>query len=185
MALYGWALFNGVGIHANEERALQLLQQSKHVISRAYCSLRGFGVDEDEGEGYRLLSTECDTSDPHVQFLLGQCCECGWGCKDDYEAQIVQCYERAGNHIDALNRLSVRLNYRADHTANCRGIEFCRQAATQGDSAAQFRLGCWYQRGRPGVLKKDIAQAKHWYSLAAEQDHQRAAIALEQERLNK
>eukprot|EP00698_Gefionella_okellyi_P018865 TRINITY_DN5709_c0_g1_i3.p2 TRINITY_DN5709_c0_g1~~TRINITY_DN5709_c0_g1_i3.p2 ORF type:complete len:121 (+),score=26.58 TRINITY_DN5709_c0_g1_i3:40-363(+) len=101
MALYGWALFEGVGIGMDEERGERLLQQSKHEIARGYCALFGIGVDGDDEQAYRLLRTHCDTSDPHVQYMLGRCYHLGRGCQED-EAQAMQCYERAGNHVGAL-----------------------------------------------------------------------------------
>eukprot|EP00698_Gefionella_okellyi_P016209 TRINITY_DN4629_c0_g1_i4.p1 TRINITY_DN4629_c0_g1~~TRINITY_DN4629_c0_g1_i4.p1 ORF type:complete len:231 (+),score=34.44 TRINITY_DN4629_c0_g1_i4:138-830(+) len=67
MALYSWALSLGIGIRMNRARGEQLLQQSNHVNARAGCALY---VEQDFEEAYRLLSTECDASDPHVQCLL-------------------------------------------------------------------------------------------------------------------
>ena len=47
-----------------------------------------------------------------------------------------------------------------------------RQAAEQGDAAAQYTLGRLYELGR-GV-PKDEAKAAHWYRKAAEQGHMEA-----------
>ena len=46
-------------------------------------------------------------------------------------------------------------------------LDTVRQAAEQGDAAAQFSLGFMYHEGK-GVLKDD-AEAVRWYRLAAEQ----------------
>ena len=46
-------------------------------------------------------------------------------------------------------------------------LDTARQAAEQGDAAAQFSLGFMYHEGK-GVLKDD-AEAVRWYRLAAEQ----------------
>eukprot|EP00698_Gefionella_okellyi_P018240 TRINITY_DN5449_c0_g1_i1.p2 TRINITY_DN5449_c0_g1~~TRINITY_DN5449_c0_g1_i1.p2 ORF type:complete len:122 (-),score=32.62 TRINITY_DN5449_c0_g1_i1:218-541(-) len=105
MALYGWALHDGVGIFGNEQRAAQMLQQSKHLTARAVCLSCGIAMAANQCEAFRLLSTECDTSDPHVQWMLGRCYAFGYGCTRD-KAQAVQWFERAGNHIAALNNLS-------------------------------------------------------------------------------
>ncbi len=43
-----------------------------------------------------------------------------------------------------------------------------RERALKGDAEAQFNLGKMYEGGRGG-LKKDYAQAAHWYRRAAEQ----------------
>eukprot|EP00698_Gefionella_okellyi_P023251 TRINITY_DN7877_c0_g3_i2.p1 TRINITY_DN7877_c0_g3~~TRINITY_DN7877_c0_g3_i2.p1 ORF type:complete len:200 (+),score=32.17 TRINITY_DN7877_c0_g3_i2:51-602(+) len=171
MALYGWCLFKGAGIRMERERGTQLLLRSEHVIARAYCAFH-----EHAGEAYRLLSTECDASDPHVQYLLGLVHSVVAGRKED-QSRAVQCYERAGNHIEALCNLALRLLHQ--ERFRHRAVALYRQAATQHHAFAQFHLGYWYEHGIPGVLEKDIPQAKHWYSLSAEQDHEKAAKALE------
>eukprot|EP00698_Gefionella_okellyi_P020303 TRINITY_DN6357_c0_g1_i1.p1 TRINITY_DN6357_c0_g1~~TRINITY_DN6357_c0_g1_i1.p1 ORF type:complete len:123 (-),score=30.98 TRINITY_DN6357_c0_g1_i1:24-356(-) len=102
MALYGYALYGGVGIPEDTIRGEQLLEQSKHSVARAMCFLYYVGQRRDTQEGYRLLTTECDTSDPHVQYLLGECLRIGCGCTED-EAEAIRCFERAGNHVEALH----------------------------------------------------------------------------------
>eukprot|EP00698_Gefionella_okellyi_P017384 TRINITY_DN5070_c0_g1_i1.p1 TRINITY_DN5070_c0_g1~~TRINITY_DN5070_c0_g1_i1.p1 ORF type:complete len:209 (-),score=29.35 TRINITY_DN5070_c0_g1_i1:88-633(-) len=167
MALYGWALSNCSGIPMDRERGKQLLQHSKHVIALAYCKLWGFAMYENKNEAYRLLSTECDTSDLHVQYLLGECCRNGYGCNQD-KAQAVQCYERAGNHTGAVSELGILLDRQDDPVGDrTRAIVLYRQAATQGHAGAQYRLGSCYERGMPGVVDQDIVQAKHWFRLSA------------------
>eukprot|EP00698_Gefionella_okellyi_P024481 TRINITY_DN8649_c0_g1_i5.p1 TRINITY_DN8649_c0_g1~~TRINITY_DN8649_c0_g1_i5.p1 ORF type:complete len:211 (+),score=40.44 TRINITY_DN8649_c0_g1_i5:60-635(+) len=171
MALCGCVLHDGEEHSTNKERVTQFLHRSKHVIARAYCLLCGFGMHEDQAEAYRLLNSECDTSDPHVQYLLGWCYASGAGCNED-NAQAVQCYERAGNHIEALSNLAMMLDQADRPIADRhRAIAMYRQAATQGYAFGQFSLGHCYADGIPGVLEQDIALAKHWYSLAAKQEH--------------
>eukprot|EP00698_Gefionella_okellyi_P015381 TRINITY_DN4337_c0_g1_i1.p1 TRINITY_DN4337_c0_g1~~TRINITY_DN4337_c0_g1_i1.p1 ORF type:complete len:193 (+),score=38.84 TRINITY_DN4337_c0_g1_i1:37-579(+) len=177
MALYGFALHFGAGIHQNKERGTQLLQQSKHVMARAYRGLRVRGTEEDVRQ---LLTVQCDASDPHVQWMLGVCYDCGLTFKED-EPQAVQCYERAGNHIVALNNRALLVS----RAGGCafdpqRSIELLTQSARQGYSLAQQRLAGCYERGFPGVSGKDIALAKYWYSLAAEQGSEMAAYSLKQ-----
>eukprot|EP00698_Gefionella_okellyi_P024483 TRINITY_DN8649_c0_g1_i7.p1 TRINITY_DN8649_c0_g1~~TRINITY_DN8649_c0_g1_i7.p1 ORF type:complete len:211 (+),score=42.96 TRINITY_DN8649_c0_g1_i7:60-635(+) len=171
MALCGCVLHDGEEHSTNKERVTQFLHRSKHVIARAYCLLCGFGMHEDQAEAYRLLNSECDTSDPHVQYLLGWCYASGAGCNED-NAQAVQCYERAGNHIRALTNIADLLVRQDRPIADRRrAIALYTQAAIQGHAYAKYRLGHWYDQGIPGMLEKDIAQAKHWYSLAAKQEH--------------
>eukprot|EP00698_Gefionella_okellyi_P007919 TRINITY_DN1939_c0_g1_i5.p1 TRINITY_DN1939_c0_g1~~TRINITY_DN1939_c0_g1_i5.p1 ORF type:complete len:148 (-),score=18.78 TRINITY_DN1939_c0_g1_i5:18-419(-) len=84
MALYGWALSDGVGIAQDEPRGNQLLRQCKHSMARVWCLLYGIGcVEQDDNTCFEMLNTECDTSDPHVQFMLGVCHHYGWGCVDN------------------------------------------------------------------------------------------------------
>eukprot|EP00698_Gefionella_okellyi_P024477 TRINITY_DN8649_c0_g1_i1.p2 TRINITY_DN8649_c0_g1~~TRINITY_DN8649_c0_g1_i1.p2 ORF type:complete len:203 (+),score=45.21 TRINITY_DN8649_c0_g1_i1:60-611(+) len=178
MALCGCVLHDGEEHSTNKERVTQFLHRSKHVIARAYCLLCGFGMHEDQAEAYRLLNSECDTSDPHVQYLLGWCYASGAGCNED-NAQAVQCYERAGNHVEALSNSADLLN-RHYHSAidRLRSVALYRQAATQGDAYAQHQLGYLYKHGIPGMLEKDIVQAKHWLSLAAKDGNEHSVSAL-------
>lgn len=55
-------------------------------------------------------------------------------------------------------------------------FEWYRQAAAQGDAAAQFNLGLCYEHGQ-GVAK-DEAAAAGWYRKAAEQGHAGAQCSL-------
>ena len=55
-------------------------------------------------------------------------------------------------------------------------LDTLRQAAEQGDAAAQFNLGAMYTNGK-GVLK-DEAEAARWFRMAAEQGHAKAQFAL-------
>eukprot|EP00698_Gefionella_okellyi_P018010 TRINITY_DN5363_c0_g1_i1.p1 TRINITY_DN5363_c0_g1~~TRINITY_DN5363_c0_g1_i1.p1 ORF type:complete len:113 (-),score=7.16 TRINITY_DN5363_c0_g1_i1:179-517(-) len=89
------ALKNGVGIEQDYARGTQLLEHSKDPVARAMCLIWGIGVCEDASIGFAILSMECDPSDPHVQCMLGICCQCGYGCFYNM-AQAIQCYERAG-----------------------------------------------------------------------------------------
>eukprot|EP00698_Gefionella_okellyi_P022021 TRINITY_DN7235_c0_g1_i1.p1 TRINITY_DN7235_c0_g1~~TRINITY_DN7235_c0_g1_i1.p1 ORF type:complete len:214 (-),score=65.88 TRINITY_DN7235_c0_g1_i1:75-653(-) len=188
MALYGYVLYDSVGIRADKQRGEQLLLQSKHVTARVYRFVYGIDMDEDEEdeeEVYRLLVTECDESDPHVLYLLGWCYHNGDGCNVD-TAQAILLYEEAGNHIEALSGLADLLFEEEDGeeedgalSDRYRAIALYRQAAKQGYARAQCILGYSYEFGIYDVLEKDIAQAKHWYLLAAEQGNGDAAAGLE------
>eukprot|EP00698_Gefionella_okellyi_P015601 TRINITY_DN4413_c0_g1_i1.p2 TRINITY_DN4413_c0_g1~~TRINITY_DN4413_c0_g1_i1.p2 ORF type:complete len:196 (-),score=44.47 TRINITY_DN4413_c0_g1_i1:195-707(-) len=168
MALYGCVLFEGAGLCVDKDRGEQLLQRSKHMIARAYCVFCGIGVDGDEDKAYRLLSTECDTADPHVQYLLSYFYLYGWGCVRS-SANGVQCCERAGNHVGALYNLGYMF-------ANGLGVErdyaqaavLHRRAAEQGHREAQYSIGGMYEAGRGVPL--DLQQAQYWYALAVQQD---------------
>eukprot|EP00698_Gefionella_okellyi_P025724 TRINITY_DN9500_c0_g2_i1.p2 TRINITY_DN9500_c0_g2~~TRINITY_DN9500_c0_g2_i1.p2 ORF type:complete len:118 (-),score=22.44 TRINITY_DN9500_c0_g2_i1:33-344(-) len=98
MALYGYAVHGGVGCRKDAQRGAQVLQKSRHVIARVHCLLCGIGTQVDYIEAFRLLSTECDASDPHVQYLLGVCYCRGFGCARD-EALAEQCFERAAQEF--------------------------------------------------------------------------------------
>eukprot|EP00698_Gefionella_okellyi_P015659 TRINITY_DN4431_c1_g1_i1.p1 TRINITY_DN4431_c1_g1~~TRINITY_DN4431_c1_g1_i1.p1 ORF type:complete len:193 (+),score=33.24 TRINITY_DN4431_c1_g1_i1:41-580(+) len=177
MALYGWALHKGAGVAQDQPRGNQLLQQSKDPMARAMCLHFGIGVPEDHKACFRLLSTKCDTSDPHVHFLLGRCHHYGTGCPKNL-TQAVKCYEQAGLHLSALNNKGfIETGDGATRDATL-AVRLYRHAAEQGSSTAQYNLARMYEYGK-GV-PKDLQKAKHWYTLAAEQGDKDAKAALQQ-----
>eukprot|EP00698_Gefionella_okellyi_P017948 TRINITY_DN5329_c2_g1_i1.p1 TRINITY_DN5329_c2_g1~~TRINITY_DN5329_c2_g1_i1.p1 ORF type:complete len:154 (-),score=35.73 TRINITY_DN5329_c2_g1_i1:33-494(-) len=146
-------------------------------MARALCSIWGIGVPEDNDAGFRMLNTECDTSDPHVQYLLGICHRNGHGCVKN-DTQAIQCYERAGNHVSALTNLGFMVvNGHGVAQDDSRAVALYRHAAEQGHSNAQYNLANVYEQGK-GV-RKDRQQAKHLYTLAAQQGHENAKKVLE------
>jgi len=48
-----------------------------------------------------------------------------------------------------------------------KAFEWYTRAATAGDGGAQYIVASYYERGEPGVVEKDIEQAKIWYARAA------------------
>eukprot|EP00698_Gefionella_okellyi_P022607 TRINITY_DN7513_c0_g2_i1.p1 TRINITY_DN7513_c0_g2~~TRINITY_DN7513_c0_g2_i1.p1 ORF type:complete len:190 (-),score=43.27 TRINITY_DN7513_c0_g2_i1:259-756(-) len=160
-----------MAIPENAERGTQLLLQSNHVLARIHRKFAGIDR-EDMRQVYQLLNTECDTSDPHVQFMLGYCHRFGKGCVEN-ETQAAQCFERAGNHLIALYSLA---NMFEDGTGVVwditRAAELLRHAAEQGFSIAQNDLGRKYEQG--SGVPRDLQQAEHWYTLAAQQGNEDA-----------
>eukprot|EP00698_Gefionella_okellyi_P020956 TRINITY_DN6675_c0_g5_i1.p1 TRINITY_DN6675_c0_g5~~TRINITY_DN6675_c0_g5_i1.p1 ORF type:complete len:185 (-),score=24.66 TRINITY_DN6675_c0_g5_i1:179-691(-) len=135
MALYGWALHYGLAIPRDMTRSMKLLQQSKHITARvSFLTFVG-----ELTEAYQLLSTECDTSDAHVQFLLGQCLWKSWGNR----TEAVQCFLRAGNHLFAICCLSEAHLYGFYGVEKSFGSAFklLEQAADQGWADAQCEIG--------------------------------------------
>eukprot|EP00698_Gefionella_okellyi_P019082 TRINITY_DN5799_c0_g1_i8.p1 TRINITY_DN5799_c0_g1~~TRINITY_DN5799_c0_g1_i8.p1 ORF type:complete len:198 (+),score=48.25 TRINITY_DN5799_c0_g1_i8:52-594(+) len=177
MALCGWALCEGVGVAQDKPRGEEWLLQSNHSMARAWCLLWGFGVAEDQDAAFEVLNTECDTSDPHVQYLLGISHYYGWECVQN-DTQAIEWYERAGNHVGALSKLGYIFEYDMDVAQDyVRAAVLYRHAAEQGYGEAQCNLAYLYEDGT-GV-PKDLQQAKHWFTLANLQGHKHAEIALE------
>eukprot|EP00698_Gefionella_okellyi_P017911 TRINITY_DN5314_c0_g2_i1.p1 TRINITY_DN5314_c0_g2~~TRINITY_DN5314_c0_g2_i1.p1 ORF type:complete len:195 (+),score=45.09 TRINITY_DN5314_c0_g2_i1:39-587(+) len=176
MALYGWALYCSVGIAEDGARATELLQQSKHPLARTTCAMYLIEGEPRE-EACQRLSTECDTSDLHVQYLLGWCLYNGLGCTTDFSA-AVRCFERAGNHVRALYCLATAVELgcgvRRDNT---RAAKLYEQAAEQGYAVAQFNLGQMHRVGK-GV-PQSYQHAKHWMQMAADQGHRTALDMLQ------
>eukprot|EP00698_Gefionella_okellyi_P017767 TRINITY_DN5244_c0_g1_i1.p1 TRINITY_DN5244_c0_g1~~TRINITY_DN5244_c0_g1_i1.p1 ORF type:complete len:191 (-),score=31.89 TRINITY_DN5244_c0_g1_i1:69-599(-) len=171
MALYGWALYNGVCIPRAISRGERLLQKSTHTMALALRLLDGITLRRDNDEAYRLLSTECDASDPHVQYLLGQCIFNGKGSF----AEAARCFECAGNHVEAIyfNACAFRHGIGVLYDL-ARSFQLYRHAAEQGYAAAQYPLGWMYERGT-GVTH-DLEQAKRWMQVAADQGNEEAIL---------
>lgn len=56
-------------------------------------------------------------------------------------------------------------------------LAFFRQAADLGLSSAQYQIGFWYQEGN-SILPRDLQKARHYFTLAAAQNHPMAYYAL-------
>eukprot|EP00698_Gefionella_okellyi_P018822 TRINITY_DN5688_c1_g3_i1.p1 TRINITY_DN5688_c1_g3~~TRINITY_DN5688_c1_g3_i1.p1 ORF type:complete len:215 (-),score=39.16 TRINITY_DN5688_c1_g3_i1:194-745(-) len=167
MALYGFTLRRGVGIPRDDQRSTQLLQQSSHIVARALCATFAIGVQRDTNKVYRLLSTECDASDPFVQYLLGECWLLGRGCTQN-SAEALRCNEKAGNCLFALSRLGFCFQSGVGAPKDpVRMVQSYRQAAEQGFDVAQYELGVIYANGH-GV-PPDLQQAEYWIQMAANQ----------------
>eukprot|EP00698_Gefionella_okellyi_P023597 TRINITY_DN809_c1_g2_i1.p1 TRINITY_DN809_c1_g2~~TRINITY_DN809_c1_g2_i1.p1 ORF type:complete len:198 (-),score=39.01 TRINITY_DN809_c1_g2_i1:222-761(-) len=174
MAMYGWALRHAVGIGRDRRRGEQLQRESKHAVARAMCLMYGFGVPGDVNESHRLLTTECDSTDPHVQYLMGVCSWYGWGCIAN-EPEAVQRFTRAGNHVFAVYRLALASSLGQGVPQDyVRAEQLYRHAAEQGYDLAQFRLGWMFERGI--AVPKDLEQAKHWMQMAAGQGNEQAKL---------
>lgn len=61
---------------------------------------------------------------------------------------------------------------RADEDANTKLFEVHSRLAAKGSSEAQFKLGEMWEEGRGTPL--DLAKAREWYTLAAQQGHEEA-----------
>eukprot|EP00698_Gefionella_okellyi_P015660 TRINITY_DN4431_c1_g2_i1.p1 TRINITY_DN4431_c1_g2~~TRINITY_DN4431_c1_g2_i1.p1 ORF type:complete len:165 (+),score=16.43 TRINITY_DN4431_c1_g2_i1:41-496(+) len=151
MALYGWALWWGVGIAEDRRRGKQLLKQSQNLMARAWRFQLGIGIQKLHSTCFQLLkSTGCDKSDPHVQYMLGNCYSNGWGCTMN-KSRAVRCYELAGNHLGALKNLGSISDYARDYA---RAAVLYRHAAEQGYDVAKSNLAVLYGEGR--VKRPDL-----------------------------
>eukprot|EP00698_Gefionella_okellyi_P015755 TRINITY_DN4463_c0_g1_i4.p1 TRINITY_DN4463_c0_g1~~TRINITY_DN4463_c0_g1_i4.p1 ORF type:complete len:211 (+),score=37.71 TRINITY_DN4463_c0_g1_i4:74-634(+) len=174
MALYGYALYQGICVPQDFERSEQLLTQSRHILAKVMrlIEMPVPNADDSSAVAFRLLTTECDLSDPHVQYLLGTCWRNGLGCTMD-KVEGVSCFERAGNHVLALYFLGLAFYIEQGAPRDyVRAAQLYRQAADQGYDWAQHALGMMYfmERGVP----LDPQQAKHYIQMAAAQGNQQA-----------
>eukprot|EP00698_Gefionella_okellyi_P011564 TRINITY_DN3051_c0_g2_i1.p1 TRINITY_DN3051_c0_g2~~TRINITY_DN3051_c0_g2_i1.p1 ORF type:complete len:319 (-),score=0.27 TRINITY_DN3051_c0_g2_i1:62-1018(-) len=161
MALYGFVLCQEIAIPGARIRGLELLKRSGHNIARAALLMK-----HDTPEAYKLLCTECDASDPHVQFLLGQCRLVPRDQRRDYHAASL-CLARAGSHILALHLLAHIRRY-SQNPLRMETVAMFRRCAEQGFSRSQYALGELYANGT-GV-PNDIKKARYWMEMAAAQN---------------
>eukprot|EP00698_Gefionella_okellyi_P018910 TRINITY_DN5727_c0_g1_i1.p1 TRINITY_DN5727_c0_g1~~TRINITY_DN5727_c0_g1_i1.p1 ORF type:complete len:304 (-),score=45.56 TRINITY_DN5727_c0_g1_i1:174-1058(-) len=172
MALYGCFLQDGIVVNEDRAQSAQLLHQSSHPIARAMCCIQEYGLpklphgcSDRISEGYRILTTDCEDFDPHVQYLRGFCRYHGLGCEPD-EGMAISLFRHAGLHLQAQFTLAVHyctsgaLDSNAPYAAT-----LLLQAAKQGYGWAQLHLGACYQYGVGAMV--DIREAAKWYGLAA------------------
>ncbi|MBR1646626.1 MAG: sel1 repeat family protein [Selenomonadaceae bacterium] len=82
-------------------------------------------------------------------------------------AQAQQAYEEAENYLYGWN------GYTKDKN---RAVQLYREAATNGNVIAQYRLACCYENG-DGV-QQDLNSAKKWYATAAANGHSGSELKL-------
>eukprot|EP00698_Gefionella_okellyi_P017685 TRINITY_DN5212_c1_g3_i1.p1 TRINITY_DN5212_c1_g3~~TRINITY_DN5212_c1_g3_i1.p1 ORF type:complete len:213 (+),score=30.77 TRINITY_DN5212_c1_g3_i1:82-639(+) len=172
MALYGCSLRCGFCIPKDQDRSSQLMLQSKHILGRTMCMVFQINSSNKE-EAFRMLSTECDASEPFVQYLLGECLWYQFGCECDRE-EAARCFARAGNHVPALVSLANTIwgRPRVPLEGMVSAAQLYRQAAEQGFAPGQYKLGETYELGVG--IPKDQKQAEYWMQMAAAQGHEGA-----------
>lgn len=81
-------------------------------------------------------------------------------------------YRRAADagHAEAQARVG-HIFYRA--ASNARALEYFRKSAAQGNAEGQYGVGFMYQGGEGGV-EQDMAEARKWYAMAAQQGHKKS-----------
>eukprot|EP00698_Gefionella_okellyi_P002155 TRINITY_DN11998_c1_g2_i2.p1 TRINITY_DN11998_c1_g2~~TRINITY_DN11998_c1_g2_i2.p1 ORF type:complete len:492 (+),score=79.68 TRINITY_DN11998_c1_g2_i2:220-1476(+) len=173
MAFYAECLWSGKGVKVDPERAKQLWGASQHPFGRFCQTLNGIGVAQNHDIAFRILSTECDQTDPMVSCMMGACKSHGYGCLVD-KSSAADYYRQAGLHLSALNNLGMLHNRGVGVVRNKqKAFELYEQAATQGYAQAMYNLGFLYKTD-----KKDSETAKQWFSKAAELGHGKAIEAL-------
>ena len=91
-------------------------------------------------------------------------------CSSDLLEEANRWYERAaqGGHVQA--QVALATNYftgRGVPLDYGKAFTWYSKAASAGDGSAQYIVGSYYERGYPGIVDKDIEQAKIWYARAA------------------
>ncbi|GAA0831462.1 sel1 repeat family protein [Cupriavidus pauculus] len=135
----------------------------------AMMLLRGEGTAAKPQEALIWLRKAADNRMTHAQFTFGDLYERGELVPRSLE-EANRWYERAaqGGHVQA--QMALATNYftgRGVPLDYGRAFGWYSKAAASGDGPAQYIVGSYYERGYPGVVDKDIEQAKIWYARAA------------------
>ncbi|CAG9183653.1 hypothetical protein LMG23992_05041 [Cupriavidus laharis] len=135
----------------------------------AMMLLRGEGTPAKPQEALVWLRKAADNQMTHAQFTFGDLYERGELVPRSLE-EANRWYERAaqGGHVQAQMELAT--NYftgRGVPRDYGKAFEWYSRAASAGDGGAQYIVGSFYEHGEPGVVGKDIEQAKIWYARSA------------------
>jgi TPR repeat protein len=103
----------------------------------------------------------------HAQFTFGDLYERGDWCRSRWRRPTAGTSARR-RAVQA--QVALATNYftgRGVPLDYGRAFHWYSKAAAAGDGGAQYIVGSYYERGYPGVVDKDIEQAKIWYARAA------------------
>ena len=106
---------------------------------------------------------------PEAQWLVGRCCEEGFGLDKDL-TKAVQMFFRSAEqgNVSAQHSLGLCYEYGEGVTEDeTEAVKWYRKAAEQGNAPAQDSLGQCYRLG--AGVPKDEAEAVKWHLKAAEQ----------------
>ncbi len=137
----------------------------------AMMLMRGEGTVARPEEAVKWLRRAADNQMTHAQFAYGELFERGELVPRSLE-EANKWYERAagGGHVEAQRALAT--NYftgRGVARDYGRAFTWYKKAAEGGDGPSQYIVGRYYGRGEPGVVSRDVEQAKNWYGRAAAQ----------------
>ncbi len=173
--LLGQFYFEGFGVEANQNKALELyLNSAKDGDAKAQYSLgvmyaNGTGVLKNDKEAEKWHQKAANQGNALAEFNLGVMYDNGTGVLED-DKQAVKWYQKAADqgYADAQYNLGVMYaNGRGVLKDDKQAIKWYRKAADQGNALAQFNLALMYAKGE-GVIKDD-KQAIKWYRKAADQ----------------
>ncbi len=149
----------------------------------AMMLLRGEGTPAKPQEALVWLRRAADNQMTHAQFTFGDLYERG----DVVPKSLPEAnrwYELAaqGGHVQA--QVALATNYftgRGVPLDYGRAFHWYSKAAAAGDEGAQYIVASYYERGYPGVVDRDIEQAKLWYARAAAHGDPGAGLGLRQQ----
>lgn len=144
--------------------------KSELMIGLAYQ--RGEGVEKNAIEAMKWIKRSAEHGEPAAQLMYGMTCALGTDGVPKSKSEAQKWFEKAAETGDPILPCHAGLFHffnavhdgpPTPHATNA--VIWLRKAAEQGQKDAQFALGVCYHGGI-GV-KKDLAEAYKWESLAA------------------
>ena len=155
--------------------------QSSAQNSIGYMYFEGSGLKKNYPAAVQWLTKSAEQANPKGQKNLAYLYQEGLGVKKDL-TKAFELYRKAAESGLAVAQNSLGYLYDSGQGVaenNEQAVLWYRKAADQGDSNGQFNLGTMYEFGEgvPGN-KKDLAEAKKWYTAAARQENKNARATL-------
>ena len=172
-----WAYEFGQGVEKNEEQALFWYRKSadngnrdaKRAIGNFYYYGKG-GLSKDNAEAVKWYRISAEEGNLYAQFDLGWAYEYGQGIEKDL-LMAIQWYRKSADQGYAAAQYKVGQAYYYGSFGVTKdrktAIQWYQKAAEQGNRSAQYALGLCYAEGTE--VKQDMAQATHYFYLAAMQ----------------
>jgi TPR repeat protein len=164
-----------LGVRDDEKQAFELAQigaamgcaHSKGVLAFFCTEIEG---REDIEKGIALARESAAAGSCFGQYVLGRCCDCGWGVAQDCdEGMRLRRLAAANGSGRAQYDLAMAYKHGFDDggaaSGDAEAARWFRLAAAQGDYMAQRNLAHLLENGR-GVAQ-DYAEAAWWFGLAA------------------
>jgi len=151
--------------------------QIDSILRTAEFYLEGKGVDKDTTRGLALLEKAAEAGNPAASFRLAVLTLSGE--KPDLLTGYKHLVAAAsGNLVEAQNELGLLyLSGKLAVADSAAGVAWLTRAAQGGYAQAQNNLATLYERGAAGVTQ-NLENAGQLYSLAANQGHGQATLAL-------
>ena len=147
------------------------------ILRTADFYIEGKGVEKDTARGLALLEKAAEAGNPVANFRLAV--QALSGEKPDLLSGYGHLLKAAtGNLVEAQNELGLLyLSGKLAAADSSAGVAWLTRAAQGGYAQAQNNLATLYERGAAG-LTQNIENAGQLYSLAANQGHGSATLAL-------
>jgi TPR repeat protein len=188
----GLCYLDGLGVPPNEALATRMLARATRAgsASAAYnlaiCLLIGRGVAEDHNQSFELLKVALEGGVTIATYQIALAYRFGLGApRDPAQARLwLTKAVEAGVIRAKLDLAEFYLQGQGGPPLLEEGLNLLRAVSSPSANGpkdiardAQFRLGLYLSEGGWGI-KKDIAEAIHWISLAAQNDHLEANLFL-------